>query len=94
MSRKRCFQQQFTEIFKQIGLHFIENAERLGNAVGDNTSSIDIFVSLNPSELVTVDISHKECLVKRSGFKAMSVDVKVDGLVEKLKEKMEELTNE
>lgn len=58
-------QKHFTEVFRQIGLHFLNNADRLGSSIGEKVASVDIFINLEPDSIVTVDISQKEILVKR-----------------------------
>lgn len=73
-------QEHFTEIFRQIGIHFIKNAERLGNNVVDGTSGVDIFISLEPNSIVSIDISQKEVLVKQ----CLAADVSVDRVVESI----------
>lgn len=61
-------QNHFAEIYRQIGTYFINNADRLGNNVVDGTSGIDIFISLEPNSIVSIDILQKEVLVKQGLF--------------------------
>lgn len=58
-------QEKFSEIFRQIGIHFINNAERLGNNATHMTSNIDVFISLEPNSVVYIDITQREPLAKQ-----------------------------
>lgn len=58
-------QKHFAEIYRQIGIHFINNADRLGNNIVEGTSGVDILISLEPNSTVSIDISQKEVLVKQ-----------------------------
>ena len=64
-SNGESIQKCFAEIYRQIGTYFINNADRLGNNVVEKTSGVDIFISLEPNSIVTIDISQKEILTKQ-----------------------------
>lgn len=69
-------QTHFAEIYKQLGIYFINNAERLGKNIVDNTSGIEISIKLEPSSFVTIDISQKELLMKE----LLSADAAIEKL--------------
>lgn len=88
-------QEHFQEIFRQIGRYFINNAERLGGNVGDNPTSIDVFISLEPNSLVTIDISQKDLLVKQiQSISTMSVNVNVAEVAEKVMDQLNKKLSE
>lgn len=100
-------QKHFAEIYRQIGIHFINNADRLGNNVVDGTSGVDIFISLAPNSVISIDISQKEVLVKQ-GLSANATIGKlkvehgfnqfmrpnVDQIVDSINEKLTKATEE
>ncbi|MGN7478958.1 hypothetical protein ACTHOQ_14005 [Solibacillus silvestris] len=106
-SNGESIQKHFAEIYRQIGTHFINNADRLGDNVVEGTSGIDIFISLEPNSTVSIDISQKEILVKQSLSAAatigkLQVDSKfnrimqpnVEQVIDSLKNKIEKSMEE
>ncbi|WP_277680018.1 hypothetical protein [Gracilibacillus dipsosauri] len=47
--------EHFTDIYKTIGQHFINQAEVLAGDVSELTSSVSITIDLNPNEIVQID---------------------------------------
>ncbi|KOY81280.1 hypothetical protein ADM90_19285 [Lysinibacillus macroides] len=108
-SNGESIQRHFAEIYRQIGIHFINNAERLGNSVFEGTSGVDIFISMDPNNVITIDISQKEIL-KKQGLTAnatlgkLQVTPELKNLtlnrfnaeqtIEKIAEKLTEITEE
>ncbi|WP_313150775.1 hypothetical protein [Lysinibacillus capsici] len=86
---------KFEEIYRNIGNHFINNAERLAKNVVDSTTNVDIFIKLEPNSVVTIDISQSEILRRQevSVFQNTDISDTIDRIVENMEKKMEELKN-
>lgn len=89
-------QDNFEEIFRNIGNYFINNSERLGKNVVDSTANVDVSIKLEPNCIVMIDISQSEILRKQevSVFQNTDVSDTIDRIVENMEKKMEELKND
>lgn len=48
-------QEHFTEIYKAIGSHFIENAETMASEMTHDSISVTFYINLTSFEMITID---------------------------------------
>lgn len=59
----QTLKEHFTEIYKAVGQHFIEEAEVLAGDVNELTTSVKITIDLNPNEIVMIEKTTNQLVV-------------------------------
>ncbi len=59
----KTLNEHFTDVYKTIGKHFIEQAEVLAGDVNELTTSVSISIDLKPNEVVTIDKTTNQIVI-------------------------------